>query len=181
MSSSDRHPDNLAERRNQLPLASQVVGQVRSVPRLGHIGIFVDIGLAVPGFVDSEWLPKNSDHWPSVGVSGRFEILQHRRNEVALLSLEGRYRGPKRPRHFRHDDEWGELKTRFPVGSIVDGSFSGTRLVANSEYVVRFDDTWGVVDRGDRSLNQGLHSYVVTAYSDATQRIILQPRVVQSD
>ncbi|WP_426361949.1 hypothetical protein [Streptomyces sp. E-08] len=39
------------------------------VPRPGAIGIFVDIGLGVGGFVDVLLLPERSEDWPTEGTS----------------------------------------------------------------------------------------------------------------
>jgi len=49
-------------------------GTVVNVPRPGAIGIFVDIGLSVGGFVDVLLLPEKVEDWPAVGTVGEFEI-----------------------------------------------------------------------------------------------------------
>ncbi|MFJ8885712.1 hypothetical protein ACIRJR_20195 [Streptomyces sp. NPDC102402] len=49
-------------------------GTVVNVPRPGAIGIFVDIGLSVGGFVDVLLLPEQGEDWPEVGTVGEFEV-----------------------------------------------------------------------------------------------------------
>ncbi|MFG1808200.1 hypothetical protein [Streptomyces sp. NPDC049040] len=49
-------------------------GTVVKVPQPGAIGIFVDIGLGVGGFVDVLLLPSQSEDWPREGAIGEFEI-----------------------------------------------------------------------------------------------------------
>ncbi|WP_431787582.1 hypothetical protein HLK56_00145 [Streptomyces sp. G9] len=49
-------------------------GTVVKVPRPGAIGIFVDIGLRVGGFVDVLLLPSEGEKWPAEGTVADFEI-----------------------------------------------------------------------------------------------------------
>src|SRR5262249_33207378 len=49
-------------------------GTVVKVPRPGTIGIFVDIGLDVGGFVDGVLLPEQAERWPAEGTVTDFEI-----------------------------------------------------------------------------------------------------------
>ncbi|SEE42918.1 hypothetical protein SAMN05216483_6192 [Streptomyces sp. 2131.1] len=49
-------------------------GTVVRVPRPGAIGIFVDIGLGVGGFVDVLLLPEQREDWPPEGTVADFEI-----------------------------------------------------------------------------------------------------------
>ncbi|MFJ9676626.1 S1 RNA-binding domain-containing protein [Streptomyces sp. NPDC101194] len=51
-----------------------VTGTVVRVPRPGAIGIFVDIGLSVEGFVDVALLPRRIEDWPVEGTATDFEI-----------------------------------------------------------------------------------------------------------
>ncbi|MGW2423013.1 hypothetical protein ACWC0C_27830 [Streptomyces sp. NPDC001709] len=49
-------------------------GTVVKVPRPGAIGIFVDIGLRVGGFVDVLLLPAEEERWPAEGTVADFEV-----------------------------------------------------------------------------------------------------------
>lgn len=49
-------------------------GTVVKVPRPGAIGIFVDIGLGVGGFVDVLLLPEQAERWPAEGTVTDFEV-----------------------------------------------------------------------------------------------------------
>ncbi|MCX4870017.1 MULTISPECIES: hypothetical protein [Streptomyces] len=49
-------------------------GTVVNVPRPGAIGIFMEIGLSLGGFVDVLLLPEQSEDWPAEGIVGEFEI-----------------------------------------------------------------------------------------------------------
>ncbi|WP_327575651.1 hypothetical protein [Streptomyces sp. NBC_00145] len=67
-------------------------GTVVKVPRPGAIGIFVDIGLSVGGFVDVLWLPEQSDDWPAEGTVADFEIWwADSRQQIRLRPLDSRY------------------------------------------------------------------------------------------
>lgn len=55
--------------RRGLRFGQVVEGVVVKVPRPGAIGIFVDIGLGVGGFVDVLLLPERSEDWPTEGTS----------------------------------------------------------------------------------------------------------------
>ncbi|MGW7345016.1 hypothetical protein [Streptomyces sp. NPDC054854] len=50
------------------------MGTVVLVPRPGAIGVFVDIGLEVGGFVDALLLPAETEAWPTEGVVTQFEV-----------------------------------------------------------------------------------------------------------
>jgi hypothetical protein len=60
--------------RSRLRLGQRLTGTVVSVPRPGAIGIGVDVGLAVGGFVDVLMLPFDSTRWPTVGTEAEFEV-----------------------------------------------------------------------------------------------------------
>ncbi|WP_329331587.1 hypothetical protein OG866_02330 [Streptomyces sp. NBC_00663] len=67
-------------------------GTVVQVPRPGAIGIFVDIGLSVGGFVDALLLPMESDDWPMEGTVADFEIWwADSRQQIRLKPCDSRY------------------------------------------------------------------------------------------
>ncbi|MEV5907034.1 hypothetical protein [Streptomyces sp. NPDC052127] len=67
-------------------------GTVVNVPRPGAIGIFVDIGLSVGGFVDVLLLPEHSDDWPVKGTVADFEIWwADSRQQIRLKPSDSRY------------------------------------------------------------------------------------------
>jgi hypothetical protein len=67
-------------------------GTVVKVPRPGAIGIFVDIGLSVAGFVDVLLLPEHSDNWPAEATVADFEIWwADSRHQIRLRPLDSRY------------------------------------------------------------------------------------------
>ncbi|WP_069462319.1 hypothetical protein [Actinacidiphila rubida] len=67
-------------------------GTVVNVPRPGAIGIFVDIGLSVGGFVDVLLLPEQSEDWPAEGTVGEFEIWwADSRQQIRLKPSDSRY------------------------------------------------------------------------------------------
>ncbi|MFC9537721.1 hypothetical protein [Streptomyces sp. NPDC056975] len=67
-------------------------GTVVNVPRPGVIGIFVDIGLSVGGFVDAALLPDQSEDWPAEGTVGEFEIWwADSRQQIRLKPADSRY------------------------------------------------------------------------------------------
>ncbi|MGW6927533.1 hypothetical protein ACWGA9_40800 [Streptomyces sp. NPDC054950] len=67
-------------------------GTVVKVPRPGAIGIFVDIGLSVGGFVDVLLLPDESEGWPAEGTVADFEIWwADSRQQIRLKPSDSRY------------------------------------------------------------------------------------------
>jgi hypothetical protein len=62
------------ELRPCLRLGQRLTGTVVWAPRPGAIGIGVDVGLAVGGFVDVLMLPFDPARSPTVGTSAEFEI-----------------------------------------------------------------------------------------------------------
>ncbi|MET8130227.1 hypothetical protein ABZV67_46475, partial [Streptomyces sp. NPDC005065] len=67
-------------------------GTVAKVPRPGAIGIFVDIGLSVGGFVDVLLLPAESEDWPAEGAVADFEIWwADSRKQIPLKPSDSRY------------------------------------------------------------------------------------------
>ncbi|MER6851287.1 hypothetical protein AB0A81_30590 [Streptomyces flaveolus] len=67
-------------------------GTVVKVPRPGAIGIFVDIGVSVGGFVDVLLLPERGDEWPAEGTVAGFEVWwADRRQQIRLKPSDARY------------------------------------------------------------------------------------------
>lgn len=67
-------------------------GRVVHVPRHGAIGVFVDVGLPVGGFVDVLMLPLDAEHWPTVGTQSQFEVWwADERMQIRLKPTEARY------------------------------------------------------------------------------------------
>lgn len=67
-------------------------GTVVRVPQPGAIGIFVDIGLGVGGFVDVLLLPRQGQDWPVEGTVGDFEIWwADDRKQIRLKPCGSRY------------------------------------------------------------------------------------------
>jgi len=60
--------------RRRLCFGQRFPGTVVCVPRPGAIGIFVDIGLPVGGFVDVLLLPLDPGRWPMEGTASEFEV-----------------------------------------------------------------------------------------------------------
>ncbi|MFE5690477.1 hypothetical protein [Streptomyces sp. NPDC056512] len=67
-------------------------GTVVKVPRPGVIGIFVDIGLSVGGFVDALWLSGEIEDWPAEGTVADFKIFwADSRQQIRLVPCDSRY------------------------------------------------------------------------------------------
>ncbi|MGW2285649.1 hypothetical protein [Streptomyces phaeochromogenes] len=67
-------------------------GTVVQVPRPGAIGIFVDIGLSVGGFVDVLMLPEQAEDWPTEGTVADFEIWwADSRRQIRLKPSDSHY------------------------------------------------------------------------------------------
>ncbi|MFF3920698.1 SUKH-3 domain-containing protein [Streptomyces sp. NPDC001852] len=60
--------------RRGLRFGQRLQGTVVAVPNPGAIGIFVDIGLPVSGFVDALLLPTVAERWPGKGTEAEFEV-----------------------------------------------------------------------------------------------------------
>ncbi|MEU9284911.1 hypothetical protein AB0D57_09325 [Streptomyces sp. NPDC048275] len=60
--------------RRGLRFGQVLTGTVVRVPRPGAIGIFVDVGLEVGGFVDMALLPQPAARWPAEGTVTSFEV-----------------------------------------------------------------------------------------------------------
>ncbi|MFF5809159.1 hypothetical protein [Streptomyces sp. NPDC012746] len=67
-------------------------GTVVLVPRPGTVGVFVDIGLSVGGFVDALWLPGEIEDWPAEGTVADFKIWwADSRQQIRLMPCDSRY------------------------------------------------------------------------------------------
>ncbi|MEU9015579.1 hypothetical protein AB0D12_39005 [Streptomyces sp. NPDC048479] len=81
-----------AQIRGSLRFGQVFEGTIVKVPRPGAIGIFVDIGLSVGGFVDVLLLPEQSDDWPGEGTVADFEIWwADSRQQIRLKPSDPRY------------------------------------------------------------------------------------------
>ncbi|MGW8631958.1 hypothetical protein [Streptomyces sp. NPDC055793] len=88
------------EIRRRLHFGQRVAGRVVQIPRPGTIGIFVDIGLTVGGFVDVLLLPEDASRWLAVGTETEFEVWWvDERPQVRLKPVDRQF--------LREDfDEW---------------------------------------------------------------------------
>ncbi|MFF4433838.1 hypothetical protein ACFYZ4_32360 [Streptomyces sp. NPDC001513] len=78
--------------RRGLRFGQVVEGTVVKVPRPGVIGIFVDIGLSVGGFVDVLWLSDEIEDWPAEGTVANFKIFwADGRQQIRLVPCDSRY------------------------------------------------------------------------------------------
>ncbi|MFI1948646.1 hypothetical protein ACH46F_32955 [Streptomyces virginiae] len=78
--------------RRDLRFGQVFEGTVVKVPRPGAIGIFVDIGLSVGGFVDVLLLPSEGEDWPAEGTVADFEIWwADSRQQIRLKPSDSRY------------------------------------------------------------------------------------------
>ncbi|MFF4353784.1 hypothetical protein [Streptomyces sp. NPDC001530] len=69
-----------------------MTGTVVRVPKLGAIGIFVDLGLPVGGFVDVLLLPRDPARWPEEGTVTDFEIWwMDERPQIRLKPVKSAY------------------------------------------------------------------------------------------
>ncbi|MET7274324.1 hypothetical protein ABZS59_24480 [Streptomyces flaveolus] len=81
-----------AEIRQGLRFGQVFEGTVVKVPRPGAIGIFVDIGLSVGGFVDVLLLAERGDEWPVEGTVAEFEVWwADTRQQIRLKPSDSRY------------------------------------------------------------------------------------------
>ncbi|MFJ8857066.1 hypothetical protein ACIRD8_01405 [Streptomyces sp. NPDC102451] len=78
--------------RSGLRFGQILEGTVVKVPRPGAIGVFVDVGLSVGGFVDVLLLPERGEDWPTEGTVGEFEIWwADSRRQIRLKPADSRY------------------------------------------------------------------------------------------
>ncbi|MEU4495984.1 hypothetical protein AB0F96_21660 [Streptomyces sp. NPDC023998] len=91
--------------RGELRFGQVFTGTVVRAPRPGAIGVFVDIGLSVGGFVDVVMLPQRSKDWPSEGTVTDFEVWWvHRHHQQVRLK-------PSDPQYLCED--FAEFVARF--------------------------------------------------------------------
>jgi hypothetical protein len=80
------------ELRTKLHVGQRLNGRVSWVPRRGAIGVGVELGFAVNGFVDVLMLPRDVVRWPALGTVTEFEIIHmDDRPQIRLRPIEGRY------------------------------------------------------------------------------------------
>ncbi|MFD0420977.1 S1 domain-containing protein [Streptomyces parvus] len=78
--------------RRRLHFGQRFLGTVVRVPRPGAIGIFVDIGLPVTGFVDVLLLPSEAERWPREGTESEFEVWwADERPQIRLKPTDPRF------------------------------------------------------------------------------------------
>jgi hypothetical protein len=107
----------------------------------GRAGVVVDLSQPPQGWVDVLHLPEDPTHWPAVGVTGLFEVLQHRPGQVRLFPLDAGMRG-RRTRFSRWSgEEWAEITRRYPEGSVVVGAVTQV-FPSNRAFTVEFEDCW---------------------------------------
>ncbi|WP_219664940.1 hypothetical protein [Streptomyces bambusae] len=106
-------------------------GTVVLVPRPGTIGVVVDIGLEVEGFVDAILLPEETEGWPTEGVVTQFEVWwTDRPHQIRLKPLD--------PNFLRKD--WPEFLTRWRPGWPAEiGQPAGPGLADGLESLGAFD------------------------------------------
>ncbi|MFJ6662463.1 hypothetical protein [Streptomyces sp. NPDC091383] len=81
-----------ARERRRLRFGQRLSGRVVLVPRPGAIGVFVDVGLVVGGFVDGILLPQDAERWPTAGTESEFEVWwADDRPQLRLKPVERRY------------------------------------------------------------------------------------------
>ena len=87
-----------------LHIGQRLTGTVAWVPKPGVIGLGVDLGLPIGGFVDVLVLPATADDWPEIGAVAEFEVwaMHERRPQIRLKPVD--------PAYLRTDfDEWVRL------------------------------------------------------------------------
>ncbi|WP_307794026.1 hypothetical protein [Actinacidiphila bryophytorum] len=78
--------------RSDISFGQRFRGTVTRVPNPGVIGIFVDIGLPVGGFVDARLLPETADRWPTEGTVTEFELWwADERQQVRLKAVDPQF------------------------------------------------------------------------------------------
>lgn len=78
--------------RSGLRFGQRLRGPAVRVPRLGAIGVFVDVGLPIGGFVDGLLLPRESDRWPAEGTETEFEVWwADERAQIRLKPVDTRF------------------------------------------------------------------------------------------
>jgi hypothetical protein len=141
--------------------------------------VAVDLGDAIPGWVDVLLLPEDPSEWPDVGRTGLFEVLQHRGYEIRLFPLDAGMRG-QRCRYSRWSGpEWAAITRRWPVGSVVEATVVDV-FPANREYTVRFADCGEAVEEAVEYDGTPPHpgmsvQLIVERLSEWTRSLLLRP------
>lgn len=140
---------------------------------VGQAGAAVDLGDAIPGWVDVLLLPEEPSDGPQVGRSGFFEVLQHRGFEIRLFPFDAGTRG-RRCRYSRWSGpQWAAISHRWPVGCVVEATVADV-FVSNREYTVRFGDCWEAVEYDGTPPHPGrVVRPVVERLSEWTRSLIL--------
>jgi hypothetical protein len=135
----------------------------------------VDLGDAIPGWVDVLLLPEDPFEWPEVGRTGAFEVLQHRGYEIRLFPLDAGMRG-QRCRYSRWSGPgWAAIARRWPVGSVVEATVVDV-FPANREYTIRFADCWATVEyEGGPPHPEMSVQLIVERLSEWTRSLLLRP------
>jgi hypothetical protein len=168
--------DELSEVRRRFPRGTWVRGTVTGFPAgIGRAGAAVDLGEAIPGWVDVLLLPEAPSQWPRVGRTGLFEVLQHRGSEIRLFPLDAGMLG-QRCRHSRWSGpEWAAIIQRSPVGSVVEATVVDV-FPSNREYTVRFGNCWATVEYDGAPPRPGTSvQLIVERLSEWTRSLILRP------
>ena len=75
-----------------LKLGQRITGTVAWVPRPGAVGIGVELGLPVGGFVDVLMLPRDETKWPARGTTTDFWIWwMDERPQIRLVPVNPAY------------------------------------------------------------------------------------------
>ncbi|MEV0766114.1 hypothetical protein [Nocardia sp. NPDC050435] len=80
--------------RSSLELGQRLTGSVALVPRPGAVGIVIDLGLPVQGFVDVLLLPFDVGRWPIEGTVTDFLIwwMDPKKAQIRLVPAKAMYR-----------------------------------------------------------------------------------------
>jgi hypothetical protein len=136
--------DDLGAARLAFPVRDRVRGTVSAIPMgLGRTGILVDLGQPPQGWVDVVHLPEDPTHWPAVGVTGLFEVLQHRPGQVRLFPLDAGMRGRQTRFSRWAGEEWAEITRRYPrtrayvAGRTAEGKTTKEIIRCLKRYIAR--------------------------------------------
>ncbi|MEU9334265.1 SUKH-3 domain-containing protein [Streptomyces sp. NPDC048290] len=85
-------PEDWMRVRRGLRFGQRLRGTVTAVPRPGAIGVFMDLGLAVDGYVDVSLLPRDPARWPVEGTACDVEVWwADDRPRIALKPVDRRF------------------------------------------------------------------------------------------
>jgi hypothetical protein len=141
----------------------------------GRAGVLVDLGQPPQGWVDVLHLPEFPADWPSVGVAGWFEVVQHRPGQVRLFPLDAGMRG-RRTRWSRWSgEEWAAITGRYPEGTVVRATITDV-FRGNRKYCVEFDGHRSVVEYDEVEPIVGdTGTFRVARLLEWTHRVLLIP------